>query len=624
MSINKSNPLKITEIEELLRSIQPIPGESFHRKMENAPWNAAVMQPAGGFSMKQLYRFAIAATLILILFASFTFTPAGKVLAGEIIRFFNPAAGKTFPLPPAEFLPMPPTHTPAPTRSAQLLPAGQVKSPTPKATATAFLNLSTEQIQNLDSITAQSLVDYPIQAPGYLPEGYLLLRTFYDDKQDTLNMEYTADSTPEYPHVRITQGKNLDLETLAENLASEEIAINGRSARLVHASWTVDTETGQLAWYGYPGDLTVFWQSDGISISIQSMHQTSKNAPFVGRDELIQIAESMQHCSEQDYSCSVRQAGTAAGFIPWQFPQAPANMSFKNTYYSPSLTAIWYSGMDGELGVLQSLNDFSETETSAWFSVPEDVIKKITVAGQPAEYVNGSFINYVGTSHATWEDDSGQIRLRWKNGDYWFEIVKWGTPEMQPQELADLAARLTADADQIKPDEQINTSISISDKVYHSIAELRNIAKFPILEPSILPEGMPFSHARLTSPDSAMLFYGDFMPNKINMKGPCLTISQIDYIGIPFDELYHLYPKEAILDAQVEGRPAKIIHGIIMMNALIDGQPTPIPQWIDGDKILTLYWETTDKTYSISYNPTLDSAIRMKKEDMIKIAESLQ
>ncbi len=576
--------------------------------------------------MKPIYRFAIAAIIIIILSLGLIFTPAGKALADEIVRFFNPAAGTSFPLPPEEVFPLLPTDTPEPTHAAQLLPAEQIKPVTSQATSTPFLNLSAEQMQNLDSITAQDLVDFPIQAPGYLPEGYRLDRIFYDDKNRTVNMEYTSSKPVEEPTLHIAQGKPLMQDLAGASLSSEDIQINGTTARLMRGSWEVSPGGGRPLWQDYPDDITILWQAEDITVSVQVQQNAASNANSISREELIKTAESVSHCQEQDYVCNVRQAGIAAGFTPWQFPQAPEGLSFKNTYYLPTQTAIWYGGIDGELGILQSRNNFSSQEESEWFSVPQDSIQKVIVAGQPAEYVNGSFFNKAGEDHATWNPDSGQIRLRWKNGDYWFQIVKWGAPEMEPQELADLAGTLTNDPNRVDSKEQEKAAPMMGDVVYNSIAEIRDAAKFKILTPAILPDGLPFSHARLTSPQSAMLFYGDFAADKMHTNGPCLIviISQADVTSAAPEDFYALYPAKAIEDVQVAGQPAKLLHGTIMTYGTEKGQPTKQPEWTDPDGILTLSWKTEDGEFTIQFNPTPASGMRLDKADLIKIGESLQ
>jgi hypothetical protein len=77
---------------------------------------------------------------------------------------------------------------------------------------------------------------------------------------------------------------------------------------------------------------------------------------------------------------------------PRQFSAAPQGYTFKNVDYRPGMTAIWYSTMDGEMGIMQSREDFKLLDSADWSSVPANVIQATTVNGQAAEFVSGSFL----------------------------------------------------------------------------------------------------------------------------------------------------------------------------------------------------------------------------------------
>jgi hypothetical protein len=595
---------EIPQIEELLRSTQPVPGASFHHKMAGAPWNTPRSKSEGVILMKRKVQMMTTLAGVLVLLVVFGFTPPGRVLADKIIHFFTPSAGTTIPLPPDQVVPAPPTITPEPTHAVDLIPANEVVSPTPQPTPVTDLNLTAEQKQDLDSMTAQYLIASPLLAPGELPEGYRLSRISYDDGQQAVIMEYVS-SAAGTGTIQVAQGEDLKLDTPAAGTQAAQVRIHGQPARIIHED---------------QDDLAIQWKEDGLSIILRTM-QAEKS---VLQEDLIKMAESMSHCKDKDYVCQVRVSGTAAGFIPWQFPQTPAGLSFKNAYYSPGLTSIWFSGTAGELGIQQSNKDFTETDkASVWFSVPEDAIQKLTVAGQPAEYVAGGFFTRVGEDHATWSTDAGMIRLRWKNGASWFEIVKWGEPEMRPQELADLAGKLRSDAAITQPSGQKPDESSSAEMAYDSIEAIQKVASWKILAPSILPQGLPFSHARIFPDGNVMLFYGDFASDKQHSNGPVLIISQGGENKSSLDNVDGMYPPEAVEQVQVDGHPGKIIHGTIMTFMAEEGQPTQAPQWTGMDGTITLTWEADGSVYSIQFNPTPNSGARMNNQDLIDIAESL-
>lgn len=600
MTEKKSNPPEIPQIEELLRTIQPVPGKSFHQKINMAPWNNIRPKHEGVFQMKRFYPIMATLAIVLVLLIGFAFTPAGRVLADEIIHFFNPAAGNTFPLSPEEVTVPQPSSTPEPTYAANLLPAEQVMPEEPKPTPEPDLNLSVEQMQSVDSMTALYLMDFRLSAPEYLPEGYQLERISYDDSQQVMQMIYLSVEKPDGQRIQIYQGEKRTTDPLDSDIRMDQIQVGGNQADLVSRATEKDP-------------YLLRWQDHGVEFTIQ----TSENC--IQANELIQIAESISDCGEQEYTCQVHQTSTAAGFIPQQFPQAPTGLSFNNSYYSPSLTAIWYRGTAGELGLLQSSQDFTSRESSEWFSVPEEAVQKVEVGGQSAEYVNGSFINYAGEDHATWSPDSGQIRLRWKNGEYWFEIVKWGEPTMEPQELADLAGSLVADPENVDQDAQMNSGMSESNPIYDSVAAAQKDANIKIMAPTILPEGLPFSHARVSDGGGAMLFYGSFAPDYLHANGPTLIAYEGRPTEIDIEAVNANYPPEALKKVKVHDTDALIIRGTIFTNPP-DGSG---PQWIRGTEIINLTWETDNTIYSLVFDP-LDSGERLSSTDLIQIAESMQ
>ncbi len=613
MPSNRTKPPEIENIEELLRSIQPLPGKSYHRRMESAPWNEIKATHEGDFIMKRTYAIAAALAVLLVILAGFAFTPPGRALADEIIHFFNPAPAPSLPLAPQEILPLEASATPAPTHILTLLPAEAVKPKPTTATPPATPNLDQAQTQDLVSISAKNMVDYPLLAPAYLPRGYRLARIAYDGTHKAISMEYASSSAPEEQKIRIYQEKASTEKAQTPGETSRELQVNGQNAEFSH----------DCAGAGRPCT-SLHWQSGQTAVTLQSFQGFDV-------DELLKIAASMSSCTEKDYTCQVQQAACAAGFTPWQFPQAPEGLTFNNAYYYPLTTSIWYAGPAGELGVLQSKENFSVRESNVWFSVPQEAIQKVTVAGQAGEYVEGSFISKAGEDHATWNAASGQIRLRWKLGDTWFQIVKWGEPFMQPQELADLAGKLTADANRIDADRQKREPAQTNPDTYSSVSEIRQAAAIPILEPSLLPEDLPFSHARLLPGGGAILFYGDFNAVKNFANGPVLIVIQkplkesLEEGKSDFEQNYASYPAEAIEEVQVKGEPGRLIRGTLLTDDDVPGQPTPAAHWVEGDGLLTLYWETTHAVNTLIFDPQPgDSGARPTQEDMIKIAESLR
>lgn len=619
---NKSNlNHDISRIEDLLRSIQPVPGKEFHRRMESAPWNTPGPKEKRSFGFKRYYKLAgiMACAMILI---GLAFTPAGKVLAEEIIHFFNQVTGNTLPLQSDEVVEVLPTATPQPTYYPALLPADQVQ-PTEvenESTPVAAPQLDPDQLQDLDSMTARSLVDFSLLEPSVLPDGYRLQNIRFDDSQKALLFTYTSGSTGTGAYFVLIQGRNLTSLQIPDDATRETILANGKQVEWI---------SGQkpLA----DGASTVLrWEQDGVELMMELYPGGGQGDSELQQEDWVAVVNGLTACptsgSKKDYACEVNRAAIAAGFTPWQFPQAPDGYSFKNVYYKAGLTAIWYASSAGELGLLQSEEDFKTQETSDWFSVPQDAIQEVTVAGQAAEYVNGSFIAQPGKDHAIWNPDSGQIRLRWKQADGWFQFVKWGAPEMQPQELADLAAGLTADPAQVHTDLQTNSAADTMTipEVYLTLADAEKAYGKKFLQPAVLPADLPFSHARLSAEDGIMLFYGDFAEDKMHMNSDAMVFIQGKKTS-SFQEIYRDYPPEAIADAQVDGHPAKLITGTMQIGSFDENgqQLLEAPTWKKDPYMLTLYWEVDSQYFVLRFFSVPESGARLDASSLIAVAESL-
>jgi hypothetical protein len=629
MRDNLKNPPEISQIEDLLRTFQPFPREEFATRMASAPWtNPSTTRKKSIKMSRRLQLAGVAACLVLLII--FGFTPAGRVLANEILHFFKRAAGDTLPLPPDQILEAMPTITPEPTFFPSLMSATQVNQQAveqPEPTLAPTPELAPEWLQDMDSISAKSVAGFDLLEPSELPADYRLQTIQYDPEQQAVRMQYASPQAGSGEFFSITQGKNLPAIPVGASAHLKTVEARGKQIEMVRGGWFVLNSAEQSTWEEGMEVYTYRWGENGVTISVEFFLNEEFSPAYLHDDERLAILNNLTLCpsgtDQKDYACEVQAAAAAAGFHPWQFPQAPeGGFTFKSTYYKPGLTAIWYASGNGELGVLQSTDNFTAYENSEWFSVPEEAIQKVSVAGQPGEYVNGSFIAKAGEDHATWMPDSGQIRLRWKNGDWWFQIVKWGAPELQPQELADLAATLTGESHEVDAGKQGRVESRRVDDAYLSVDDAAKAYGKNILQPTVLPDGMPFSHARLMG-DSLMLFYGDFAADKMRVNGAIMVISQGENQG-SFANAYADYPAEAVQDVLVNGQPAKLVSGSLQVSFDQNGQQQGEPVWKQTPFALSLYWEDAGCLMTIGFHAGAESGARISQEDIITIAESMQ
>jgi hypothetical protein len=92
----------------------------------------------------------------------------------------------------------------------------------------------------------------------------------------------------------------------------------------------------------------------------------------------------------------------------------------------------------GAIAILQGHGDFPKTlsgdgSDDHWSEVPANAIQAVTVNGQPGEYVYGAFVQMIENGKPndkyTWNSEIAMARLRWKEDNTWFQVMRPGVPE---------------------------------------------------------------------------------------------------------------------------------------------------------------------------------------------------
>jgi hypothetical protein len=148
-------------------------------------------------------------------------------------------------------------------------------------------------------------------------------------------------------------------------------------------------------------------------------------------------AVAAEACGD-DLACQLAAAEAALGFEALLPPGAIAGVDWiyvEALLESGTLRLGYAAETGGGLVITQSRGDLP---TSPWEAVPADAAQAVSVGGQPAEYVEGTFVVTPGSDEAVWNPAVPLQRLRWRAGDRLFEISKMGDPEAV--EYLDLAA----------------------------------------------------------------------------------------------------------------------------------------------------------------------------------------
>ncbi|HSL42251.1 MAG TPA: hypothetical protein VK897_02390 [Anaerolineales bacterium] len=315
------------------------------------------------------------------------------------------------------------------------------------------------------------------------------------------------------------------------------------------------------------------------------------------------------------YVCQVKAVEAQAGFNAKEFPQDPKGMQFSQAVFDPAAKTIGMEfiamGGGGSLYLSQGVGEFPLA--SQWGTVPADAIKQVSVNGQYAEVVSGTFVVYPNTTEAVWQP-GGALRLHWRESDRWFSLEKMGNPYpiewIDENELVRLAESLLDErpVDQVPPvDPEYLTSIEAAEE----------LAGFDIPAPTVLPEGYELKRV-VWADNTARLIYGPknsteyalliFMGPVANSHvGPCLEC-----------------PPGAVEEVKIGPWQGWYMRGAFNMGLGSNADPTPTPVWEPDAPHWGLDWKTDTLWFSMSYFSSGNGGQEMNKETMIKIAESLR
>ena len=196
--------------------------------------------------------------------------------------------------------------------------------------------------------------------------------------------------------------------------------------------------------------------------------------------------------SQKTYFCQNQKVEAEAGFDLKEFVYDPKGMKYAKVSYFPETgearTEFVVTG--GYLYLVQGINEYISTD-NPWTMVPSDAVKQVSVNGNYAEIVEGTYAYYLGATEAVW-DPYGRIRLFWREGNRWFLLEKIGEPYpiewMTPEELVRLAESLV--------DQRLLDAVPpVDTENLLSVAAAQELAGYDLLSPSLLPEGYVFKRA---------------------------------------------------------------------------------------------------------------------------------
>jgi len=138
-----------------------------------------------------------------------------------------------------------------------------------------------------------------------------------------------------------------------------------------------------------------------------------------------------------DLACQLEAAEAALGFDARVLPGgSDLTWNYVEAYPEGGTLRLGYAANGG--GGLVLSQSSADLPTSQWEAVPADAAQAVTVNGLPAEYVEGTFVVYPGSTEAVWNAEAPIQRLRWRADGVLYELTKMGDP--QALEYLDMAA----------------------------------------------------------------------------------------------------------------------------------------------------------------------------------------
>ena len=259
---NKTNPPSEEQIENLLKRIQPNPGNGFHHRMADQPWNRKGYRSFWG----RLHSVGIPALTILVVLLVLgisLFSPSVQAIAQRFAQFFIPA--------PSDQLTV-------------AIPASEIQVPDTQ------LNLTIQE--------AEALAGFQAKIPNSLPLGYTFAGAGYIPERQALVLNYTTPNRV----LRITQRpESVEYQSVGVSATVESVSIGALTGEYVSGAWTVlkadeDTpsSTIQANWDPDAQFQLLRWQENDMLFEIISGGGRSDDAGYLTKTDLIALAENLQ------------------------------------------------------------------------------------------------------------------------------------------------------------------------------------------------------------------------------------------------------------------------------------------------------------------------------------------
>jgi len=330
----------------------------------------------------------------------------------------------------------------------------------------------------------------------------------------------------------------------------------------------------------------------------------------------------------KDYFCQIQEVEAQAGFDAKELPVDPQGMEFSKASfnYERKVIAMEFEVISGGgyLYLHQGIED--DQPQGEWDKVPAEGIRLVTVNGQYAELASGTFVVYPNATEATWEPDGSLLRLRWREGDYWFSLEKLGDPYpiewMDGDALIELAESLVDDRDlnAHMPVETETPDVEDTDwEFFLSADEAQQRSGFDVLMPTWLPDFLFFREAAFDPHQrQVVVSYDVIYPHDPNVAGNGITLIQQPILedGESCEICSFVGASAEIEKVQIGHIPGEYVVGV--WQAIGD---TGQWGWVSDPYLQRLRWHSDGMAFELLSFVYPDD---LTKADLIAIAKSLR
>jgi len=338
-------------------------------------------------------------------------------------------------------------------------------------------------------------------------------------------------------------------------------------------------------------------------VTLQPVEVTAESAK--ASELLEQACTSLE--AQSVYFCQIKTTEAQAGFDAKELPYDPEGLKFSKATFDPTTKTIdmEFVAYGGYLYLSQGLGEFPKSVVDKWGTVPADAVEQVTVNGQYAELVSGTWNAEENATTAVWVGPGGEIRLRWREGNRWFSLAKIGEPYpiewMGGNEIVGLAESLV-------DERPLNEIPPVDPEYLTSVEAAEELAGFDVLAPTLLPMEYELKRAAWTD-NVVRLFYG----HKDSTQSTLLI-----FMGRSAD--HKVEPSGGMENVQIGPWRGWYWRGLSLPAPTTLGLPTPVP----NPRYQHLVWNTDTLWISLLYISPNNYDGQMNKETLIKIAESLK